>query len=358
MVPKKHQRKTQHAPPRAPFFRRRLLQAARVMRWIKTHKRVSAAIGAGIIIAGISGHRAYRHYYPHRAPSFLMLGTHYTIADGREASRGLRNEVSKRKIAVVALENEGSTTQESQIILQEIAKKRQIFIEWKNRTPCSEEEARQRAEQIIGQSQNPFYVPIIAEAFVHGLPLRFIENHDPAQSKRIRELGQLSDQEFNRAKNASSIEEAIRHVEQSIKALDLSVDERDREMTEEISKLREEFRGKGAVFSWAGLGHFEVVNTTGSERLEQGRSSHQMGIDPETARKTPLRLRAARTYVVAYLEGVSRLGTAEMDQLFKRAQIIDEKDIIELDKAVGRKVGNAKGYAIVDTLLKWVNEKR
>jgi hypothetical protein len=168
----------------------------------------------------------------------------------------------------------------------------------------------------------------------------------------------VSDQEFNLAKNAPTLEEAIRHVEKSIIALDLSVDERNREMVEEINKLRQEFRGKGTVFSWAGLGHYEVVPATESKRLNQDRSPNQLGLEPELARQLPLRLRAARTYVLAYLEGVSRLKKTSMDQLYRRAQTIDEKDIKELGIAIGNKMGNERGYAIVDTLLKWVNEKR
>jgi hypothetical protein len=88
-----------------------------------------------------------------------MLGTHFTMQDGREAAKGLRNEISRRKVAVVALENEGSTDRENWIIMQEIENNRRIFDEWRRRTPHTEEEARQKAEEILGRLRNPFMPP-------------------------------------------------------------------------------------------------------------------------------------------------------------------------------------------------------
>lgn len=287
------------------------------------------------------------------------MGHHTDAIDGRLAAEQLRERMRKEKVAVVAFENLAATVEENQEALRQLQQKRTEFLSWRMRTKPTDDAARTVAEGLIDSVMgHPVYGPMMAEAFLHGIPIRFIESVSPQQAKKIRNLNAQNDREFEAAANAPTIMEGILHMQKANQLLDQMTDERNPDMIEEIEKLQKEFSGKGTVVSWAGQGHSDVIQQTESERINAYRERN-LQLDPEIERTLPSFVRAGQTLVLTYLDGLLRARPRDRGQIMlaaTRAKKLTEEDLRQLDQIVGSKKGNERYLLITNTLIKWTRE--
>ena len=276
---------------------------------------------AGVAIAALGGKPTYRYYREHTLPRGIVVTTHHGDAeDGSRVVQELRKAIKERKVGVVAFESSFATAGPNRI-LQENIQEVQILIRQWRAEGYSNQEISRRLAPIWEVFFNPAWAVVAAEAVTQGIPLRLLENMSERQAAQLKSINQRMSQGFTNLKKESTLEKARQVMDRITSDYDKLERERDKEMSEEMSKIRDEFRGKGGVFAVVGEKHFDVAKAS---RLEQINVAHEtrkryFQLDSMEERKMSPELRSLRNVVLFHLDAYGYKGTTTQRQIASRA---------------------------------------
>ncbi len=235
-------------------------------RWVKRFHLYRRLAVAGLLAGAMTIPTNVHHRILPRNVTVFMK--HETVEDGREVAQRLHQNIKEGRVKVLALEQAHRTTEENIRNQNEMQKIRNEFEQWRMANRASEKSALQWIETRLSRSlrteQGKVFVPIIAEALVYRLPIRYLENMTPEQSAKSKRMIQELDIIHSLAMNDTDIVQGFSTMKKYTEKETEYIRFRNAEMKEEFQAIQREF-GNSGVFSTMGEQHYRFARETGNE---------------------------------------------------------------------------------------------